>query len=63
MEKITRQEAIEIAVERYVDAWKIDDLLAFAHQRITEDILQYTPTEQEELFEDMMISEDYDIEE
>ena len=62
MEKITRTEAIEIAVERYVDAWKIDDLLAFAHQRITEDILEYTPTEQDELFEDMMISDDYDIE-
>ena len=63
MEKITRQEAIEITVERYVDAWNRDDLLAFAHQRITEDILGYTTKEQEELFEDMMISEDYDIEE
>ena len=62
MEKITRTEAIEVAVERYIDAWNIDDLLAFAHQRITEDILEYSTKEQDELFEDMMLTDDYDIE-
>ena len=62
MEKITRQEALEIAVERIVDAWDMDDLIRLAFDTILEEYTDSCEERQDELFEDAMLNDDYIIE-
>ena len=62
MEKITRQEALEIAVERIVDAWDIDDLVRYAFETILDEYIESCKERQDELFEDVLLNDDYIIE-
>jgi len=63
MEKITRQEALEIAVERYVDGWDMEDLLNFAFEKMLADYTESSKEQQDELFEDANVTDDFIIEE
>ena len=62
MEKITRQEALEIAVERIVDAWDMDDLVRYAFETILDEYIESCKERQDELFEDVLLNDDYIIE-
>ena len=62
MEKITRQEALEIAVERIVDGWDMDDLLSYAFEKMLAEYTESSEEQQNSLFEDAMVDEDYIIE-
>jgi hypothetical protein len=62
MEKITRQEALEIAVERYVDGWDMDDLLNYAFESMLRDYMESSKEQQDELFENANVIDDFIIE-